>query len=41
MLRWEGVDLGSSAIQFFVVCIAMQFLHACRLSLFLQFQAMG
>ena len=40
---WEGrgVGLGCSAIQFFVVWIAMQFLHACRLSLFLQFQAMG
>ena len=35
------VGLCSSAIQFFVVWIAMQFLHACRLSLFLQFQAMG
>jgi hypothetical protein len=41
MLGWEGVGLGSSAIQFFAVWIAMQFLHACRLSLFLQFQAVG
>ena len=41
MLGWEGVGLGSNAIQFFAVWIAMQFLHACRLSLFLQFQVMG
>ena len=41
MLGWEGVGLGSSAIQFFAVWIAMRFLHACRLSLFLQFQALG
>ena len=36
-----GVGLGSSVIQFFAVWIAMQFLHACQLSLFIQFQAMG
>ena len=35
MMGWEGVGLGSSTIQFFIVWIAMQFLHACRLSLFL------
>ena len=41
MLGWEGDGLGSSAIQFFVVWIAMQFLHAYHLSLFVQFQVVG